>query len=85
MKSKIFLASALLAASPVAVSAVSQYDLADGYGRGGMMMGSMMRYTGGFGFGLMGVIGWLWAITWTVNSVLIGILLWALIKKYWKR
>lgn len=84
MKNKLFLASALLLASPVAAFAFSSGDTTGDSWRGGMM-GTMMGYTGGFGFGLLGFFGWIWAIAWTVNSILLGILLWALIKKYWKK
>lgn len=54
----------------------------------GMMGDAMMGigYGGyGYGFGFLGLIGWLWAVIWTVNSVLIGVLLWKLIEKYTKK
>lgn len=40
---------------------------------------------GGWGLGLLGFWGWLWVIIWTVNSVLLGWLLWVLIKKHSKK
>lgn len=52
----------------------------------GMMGNAMMGIGyGGYGFGLVGFIGWLWLIVWTINSVLIGVLLWKLIEKYAKK
>ena len=46
-----------------------------GYGDGLGMMGA------GGGLGLFGLF---WILVWTVNSVLVGVLLWTLIKKYAK-
>lgn len=36
----------------------------------------------GYGMGLFGLI---WIVVWTVNSVLLGVLLWKLIEKHSKR
>lgn len=38
----------------------------------------------GAGFGVMSLFGFVWILTWTVNSVLVGWLLWVLIKKHSK-
>lgn len=58
--------------------------------RAGYMTGDydrvgMMGWGGGLGFGLMSVFGWAWVIIWTVNSVLVGMVLWALVKKLTKK
>ncbi len=51
----------------------------------GMMgMMSIMSGWGGTSGGSAVTIGWLWAIVWTVNSVLLGILLWVLIRRFLK-
>ncbi len=52
------------------------------FGMMGTMPGWGMMGTGYYG--TVSIFGWLWAIVWSVNSVLIGILLWVLIKKYSK-
>lgn len=49
------------------------------------MFGMMSGYAGGAGFIFFGLLSWLWLIVWTVNSVLLGWLLWVLIKKYSKK
>lgn len=57
---------------------------------GGMPLGMMRMMMGsGSGWGMMGYgssvgtfIVWIWLTVWTVNSVLVGVLMWVLIKKY---
>ncbi|MBU0531636.1 MAG: hypothetical protein ABIG32_02600 [Candidatus Uhrbacteria bacterium] len=50
-----------------------------------MMMGGWGNLGGGMmgdaGFAATSIFGWLWVIVWTVNSILIGIVLWKLIAK----
>lgn len=51
----------------------------------GGMMGMMSMMGAGYGLGnAAGIFGWLWAVVWTVNSVLLGVLLWVLIKRFLK-
>lgn len=68
-------------------------------GTGMMSMMAGLPWGGGLrsgGTGMMSWLGtplwagvglwlWLWALVWFVNSVLLGVLLWALIKKFWKK
>jgi hypothetical protein len=49
------------------------------------MFGMMSGYGAGGGFIFAALVSWLWLIVWTVNSVLIGWLLWVLIKKHTKK
>ena len=54
-------------------------------GEWGMM--SMMTGGGTPNAGVWGTfmtLGWIWTLVWTINSILLGILLWRLIKKYSK-
>lgn len=78
---------ALLAASVLPVfaqsnaSAYTPCGFSDRYGLSGMM-GMMGGYGGWF---FAPVFGWIWVIVWTANSILVGFLLWAWIKKLAKR
>lgn len=49
------------------------FGMMDGYGASGGL------------FALHFLIGWIWLIVWTVNSVLLGWLMWVLIKKHTKK
>lgn len=70
----------------------SGFGMMGGAGMMSMMMGGGLR-SGGLGmmpWGTGAALGlglwvWLWALVWFVNSVLLGVLLWALIKKFWKK
>jgi len=48
-------------------------------GAAGMMGGTSLM---GANYGTTSLFGWLWVLVWTVNSILLGILMWVLIKKY---
>ncbi len=51
----------------------------------GMMGGYGAGAAGGGAFLFFALLSWVWLIVWTVNSVLLGWLLWVLIKKHSKK
>lgn len=57
-----------------------------GYGSversGGLNYGPGMM---GAGWGAMSFVGLFWGLIWTINSILLGVLLWVLIKKNLKK
>ncbi len=74
---------ALLAASAMPAFADSGASALAPCGFGRFGLSGMMGMMGG-GYGswfFVPVFGWFWVIVWTANSVLVGFLLWAWIKK----